>query len=639
MAYVNKYRLAWSSKNIAGYIYIDEDGFSGSVTDLTTKAEGLEIRYQFKEWEDPIIGLTASFTIINDKPSIFDLLELLTAEERKYLVRIVRTAPSTITLFEGFLNCDTVEQSYLRNRPVRLFASSYMSKLSDVYIDRIETLEPITFIDIINECLKMTGKSDNIKVNSLLNSGLDGLSTGETLFNKNGVYSEIFWKDNIERDSALDIITKILKSFNCFIYWYAGEWYIERYEDIFISPKYWVEYSSGSTYSPTDTGTETSESLTPTDINTLTITGQSQQIQIIPGLKELKIKLEQLNYFNLTINDLTNIVSYTGTSPFPDIRSWVYWYDAAVTWLDAGVTYQGIFNSIHRTGFVSGSSKYYKGIHTRFNVTIEATTVINIKFKFLTSKGAFGTFSGNWEDYKFRFHYYLETGMNFAKFDPGTNSWSKYFGNYSDGYNYIEVDGVNFDDATASADVEVSIPIGSFWGSTGNIKLILGIGTETVYKNGSLLDPCTQALFGDVIITASGSPEDNDISAIVGTTFLNKKDISLSLFDTSNQNYKNGILEGDTLDDRTTTWTKFNLIFETLVLRLIRQKIQLYRISRQIISASIKSVSFFKPLSQFTDSNQSGKKFVLTNYTYKPDKDSAEVEFNEYDNDETINFI
>ncbi len=47
MAYGNKYRGGFSSKNVAGYVYIDQEDYTGSVTDIILTAGTVQRKYKF----------------------------------------------------------------------------------------------------------------------------------------------------------------------------------------------------------------------------------------------------------------------------------------------------------------------------------------------------------------------------------------------------------------------------------------------------------------------------------------------------------------------------------------------------------------------------------------------------------------
>ena len=83
-------------------------------------------------------------------------------------------------------------------------------------------------------------------------------------------------KKHTTTSEALEIIKKILITFDAFIYWYSGYWYIERYDDIFnATTQTYVEYVNGTSYSPNDNGTAVSTSDTPVNFAGLSPMGQA----------------------------------------------------------------------------------------------------------------------------------------------------------------------------------------------------------------------------------------------------------------------------------------------------------------------------------------------------------------------------
>ena len=639
MAYGTKYRAGFSSKNIKGYVYIDSEGYSGAVTDIILTAGSLAIRYTWGGWNNPIIGLVSSFEIVNNGASFFDLLPLLTAEERQYRIRIERTHPSAVSMFTGFLNSETNEVTYLRNRPIRLNASSYTTKLQYLNPPVLETLANETFINLILAALAMTGSSDPVRVNSKLYPTGSALASGQTLFNRSGVFTELFWKNNIDRENALEMITKILTAFDCYIYHFSGSWYIERYEDIYNNPQTYVNYLSGTNYGTTDAGSPVSTSTPSINFVDLIVTGGSQAINVITGYKSIEVKLKQSIYFNLTVNDLSNPANVSASSPDPAPRTWQKWNESPMVWSDLGQPWKNISNAIKRYGWI-GTFFTPGGVYTAFMITKSAGTSLTIKWKFATLKGSFGSWTGNWSDYTFRFKWFLRvaTDANFIVNNSGV--WTVEAGGESSKIQTIETGGDQFDDVNVSTELSVSIPLGDIAPiPDGDYKLVFGIGTEIVSRSGVSDVPCLTAWIGDVVITASAPPDDNNYLAETGSRFLDKKEINLDLFDSGNFNIKNGILRGSPLASRTTTWTSDGILVENLVTRLIRNKFQLFNRSRQSITAKLKNSTFLKPLSLFTDGNQAGKKFILTAYNYRPDRDEYDIELAEYDNTETINFI
>ncbi len=639
MAYGKIYRVGFSSKNQGGYINIYKEDYTGSVSDLVLTRDSLQIKYAFKGWDDPIIGLTASLGILNQETNIFDLLPLLTAEERQYYIEVERTTPSSLIMFEGFMNCENNEQPYLRNRPISINASSYLSKLKDVKSPAIETLENETFINILLDCLAQTGSDAPIRVNCSLYPLGATKTTTNTLFNLTGVYTETFWKDNVERDSALDIIKKILTSFDSYIYWFGGFWYIERYTDIYNDPQNYVQYNQGTSYSPTSSGTAVQTTDAALNFNDLILEGQSQMIQVEPGQKEIEVNVEQNRLYNLVINDLSDAAPIYGSVPLPSLRSWEYWNESPVTWSLLGSPFKDISNAIKRSSWF-GSFDEHRGIYTRFKTTIETDTALTIKFKFGTYKGSFGSWTGSWEDYTFKFHFYLKHAIDSDYIYLDGDEWKYLTKTETTGLNEIEVPGTEFDDSTVTTEVSISIPIGETTSiPTGDLDLVLGIGLEIVSRSGVGDIPCFSCFYGDIQVLSTGGIQENYFSGVINTGFLNKKSFTQNFADINDLTIKNGIFRGSSLDTRTTTWTDDAFEWLTLAKTKIRDKFRLYNKSRQSLTGKMRTSLFIKPFYLFTDSNQTGLKFILTSITYNPERDRAAFVLKEYDNTETINIL
>jgi hypothetical protein len=646
MAYGSHYRIGYSSKETTGYIYLWEEGYSGSVEDLTLVSNTFKVDYKPNGWENPIIGLAASFGILNDEVDFFTLLPLLTASEKQYWVRVTQVSPTSLTLFEGYIACDNNEQTYLRNRAIHLVATSYLSKLQYVTPPSIETLQTISFIDYLDDCLRQTGTEQNIRINSSLYPTGDTIGSTSSMFNKAGIFSEVFHKNNIDKDNALDVITKILGEFDCYIYWYNEKWYIERYDDIFnATTQSYVEYTTGSSYGPGDTAASHSTSYTPIDFQDLSPIGQSQTIGIIQGMKEIEVRIPAERYTNLVPPTLREALPITASAN-PDLRTWEYWNVSPTKWQAAtiGNPFLNINSAIHRAGYydTAGLPDYYKGLYTKVRVTVASSdTVLDIKFKFGTVKGAFGTFT-SWEDYEFNFYYWVRIAgtSSYLYYTPGSDSWS--LGTYTEntGKTRILIEGHNFDDQSATVDVSSTIPLSDVSGlSAGDYDFVIGIGTERVddtASGGSYDLPCTQAFYGDFQVKTTGTAPDNNYKGVISTDMLNKLSIEIPFSDFDSFNFKNTLVRGTGFASRTTTWTDDGSNFYTIATQKIRSRFRLYRIPRQRITAKISIAEFYRPLRNFVDSEQSGKQFILFGFTYYPDRDQMQIILMEYDNTETI---
>jgi len=662
MAYGNKYYGGWSSKAYAGHIYIDLDGFSGAPEQITLKPS-TKINYMFGDWNSPIIGLNAEFEVVNDRADFFELMPLLTAEERQYRVRIMVESPSAsaCTLFEGYINCDTQTQKYLKRQDIKFVASGYLSKLDYDHPASIDTLQYISFIDIIDEILRGTGFGFNIRVNSTLYADGDTKGLGQTLFNLNGFYSELYWEDNVTRTSGLEILKSILKSFDCYIYWFDGYWYIERYEDIWSSAVDYIEYTSGVSYGKDDVGEIVPISKTTKDLHTLLFSGQTQTLSLIPGVRKITVALNTKEAGNLTIPDLTNAVSSVNYDP--TLRGWTYvpYVSGTYPWAysNLGKVHNNITNSIHRTSerTLTHVNQHEKGLTTKFWMTIEADdTVLSVSYMYATlapwlqglpSWAA----SKEWADFTFLFPWWMKIDVGgVAKYV----TWNSEDGEYEltepasvhDALQFREeINGSAFDASYGSYEVKVAVTLGALL-VPGDYLVTFGIGTEQLYKSDATTSEMdhnsVSAWFGDVIVAASAQPQNNVIEGVVTTAnFLNVRELDIDLYDSSSWNCKNSILrdvsESNPYGTRTVQWTTDGVHFHTTANRLLMNKFQLFNSTRQLLTGNVERLGLVKPMQMFTDSHQSGKQFLLMAYTYNLEGDNGVVQLYEYDNVTDVN--
>jgi hypothetical protein len=692
--------MAYALHYIAGYTGIDtgntgrvsiyEDDYSGGTETLKLRHNSVKIQYNWKGWDEPIIGQTASFSIVNDESDFFDLLPLMISEERKYLVIIeeLDKAPNKI-YFKGFLDCKDVEQKYLQNQDIRLNASGYLAKLQYVYAPTVETLENDTFINIILNCIDQTGAHPtgfSIRVSSSLYAIGSSLSAGQTLFNKCGVYKETFWKDNIERDSALDIIKKILTSFDCYLYWYDDYYYIERYADIWDTSPNYVTYVSGTEYYPPDTGSTYNPTKTITDFVSLTKTETSQVLSIITGQKQVEVNIEQQLLFNFINNDYANADFDTPVLPNPPKGQWLLWGDSGgaglhwpnssfggITLWQKGDPFFTIEKSVLRSGFETDAPAGYpddcavwRGNYIKFRATVTDETIMTIKFKLYVNPGVFLTdpIATGPEDYNVEVYWYLRNppGSYYFMYDYlGSGEWERIFATEQGGVQRRDVNGAEFDTEHGIAEIDISIalhePYNSAWG--GDQDFIFCLGVPIIDRPYHAISDFALAYDwrGDVTIATNAQLTDNYLSGTTNTKFLNKKTLTQYFCDAQDLGIRNAILYGEEdtdgpedLDTRSTYWDdaqgSSGEMLELAEMK-IKDKFRLYNVSRQKITTSIRAnEEFYRPLSLFDDSNQDNStggtgppQFVLVGYTYEPQEDRMDIILSEYDNEETINLI
>lgn len=567
------YQAGWGSRDgsLLGYLVIDKLDYVGAATDLVLSFDSIRVRYAFDDWNSPILGLQCEFQIENTFTDFFTLMPLLTAEEQEYRVRVVVNETETVPsyqLFEGFLNASTTTLKYLRYQNIKLSASNYLAKLDNFHPISIDTLQNMNFITVIQEMLASIGYYHHFKINCRLFAEGDILLPTQTLFNKNGFNTEIFWKDTVERDSCLVILKKILTTFDCYIYWWKGCWYIERYEDIWNETKSYVDYDALVSYlTPASEGTVVEETRAIRDVHDLLFIEQSQELHVIPGLGTIKINLDDNRLTNLTTGDLKDITATVAVPPLPDNRTWEYQTDANVSWINPGKAKNNIVNSIQRLLADPTLAITHEGLYTKFKTTIDTEeTQINIQFKYVVNPDTIANYTGLMDDYQFIFNWYLKVLPleNYIFSTDDGKTWKVTIGSAAGKLQQVIVEGSAFDMANYSYDVSITIPLGDITiivdtidqgKLIGDIDLLFCAGVETVKITDTEpeLHPA-QAWIGDFQITSTGDNQNNIITGTANTKFLNKKDISLTLYDCESYNYLNAILRGDDYLIRTERW-------------------------------------------------------------------------------------
>jgi hypothetical protein len=661
MAWVTEYDLGWHSTNKNGTIYLQIDGGSYKMP-LTLKKGSLKLSKGVPDWESHVSQARCTFTIVNDLSDFYELMPLMTISNGQIRVVVTdETNPATKYLFEGFLNCEVVQQEMLHYSDLTLTASGLLNKLRYDHPADIDTLQYMTLIDIIDACLTMTGAAYDIYVDCDLYELNAALSSGQTLFNRTGVYTELFWNNNIERMSALDILESILKSFNCYLQWYEQSWRIIHYEKM-TGTRNWVVYTTGVSYGYTDTGSVP----TPAVIVPLAIhkafgiieqQGGSQMLSVVPGLQRLDVKLEQRDFYNLLNPDLSVCTDTTGAEPLLGRRDWLSFDSGAgISWGDRGESFQNIDRAIRRFGYdVSTGSLQLNGLTTRFTTSTNGyDTMLIIDFKFGVANpellaGWFGESQliNNPQDTTITFYWYLCTyeaviaNRDFFWYNTGTEEWELVAdGDEQTEYNTLQITVADMDPDLLTYNGTLKIPIGQIISTSSadqdDLDLVFRMGTELVDKSGETPQPAYVCYYGDFRAAVSGSPENNLLRGDINTDFLNKLEISLDMFD-AGWNYRNSLIRPTSFNYLTNLWEDGDG-GNTLAEVLLKSKFRLYRIARQKMSITyidplLPQWGLFYPM---TDSKQGDKVFISLYDQFLPEFNKHTVELYEYDNSEDI---
>jgi hypothetical protein len=398
---------------------------------------------------------------------------------------------------------------------------------------------------------------------------------------------------------------------------------------------------------------------------------------------------------NLTLNDFSNTGLWLGSGlAQPSVREWLvyypnpFWVGGPLAFDSLGGVYKDIQNSIHRKlaeiswGDMTDNPCPF-GVYTSFRVTIERETSLNFSFKYGVPRSQLPIdlpvgVQQDIKKYSFNFYYYIwEVGSLvfenpyyycafLVKNDDG--EWIRKMAsirNYNEGdaypnpdYNVIQnvaVDGSSFDLDNYTVEVTFSIPIGEVLVSgtsdyaypNGTTKqFVLGILTETCNMEGTDKLPANEAYFGDVYITAQTEQEDDIIVGEINTDFLNTQEIDLLLMDVASLNYNSGILRGDTLEERTTAWTKDGTNFKLLTDVIFEEKFRMGNAAKQKIKSNIFHKGYLRLMDSFYDEKQfnygmvTNKKFVLSGFQYVPTLNTYEnAELWEIDTDTEVDIV
>ena len=655
MAYGERYTLNWDGPTgESGIIYIyEEDYADSSGSEVLRLSRGsLEIRRSLPNWESHIQRTNCSFSIVNNNTDWYDLLPLMTSEESKYRVKVISNPSFPETVFEGFMNTRMVNQPMMNYADLQLTASGFLRKLEYIRIPDIETLQTMSLIDIIDTCLRATGAEYNIRVLCSMYERFHTLSGNQTLFNTTAIYTEVYWETNVDRTNALEVLEGILRTFRCYLYWREDYWYIEQYEDVRWSAATFIEYTTGVSYGYADTAGSAfiNRSSNIYDIFSLDQEGGSQSLSVIPGNREVEIKLQQKQFSNLFLNDLTDSADISSGVPEPNLRTWERWADT-MSWSNAGMSWLNISNSIYRTGYENpgGVPSVYRGLYTKFAITVGADTSLTIKFKFGCSPAVVGSgFAADPGRWDFTFYYYLrwaDSGgppYDFLIYNGVAEEWQVFSSSSESGIMQTHlVNGSQFDPDLWTYEGDITIPVGDITTFTGGDRtLVFCMGTELVEDTLTTnTDPLNWCYYGDFFAAISEEPDINTIRGDINSGFLNKLNLSLDIFDVGSLNYKNGLLTEADSDVRTISWGDGS-DWQPIAEKMLQSIFRLYQISRQKIAMVFKTgTTNMHPLHPFYDSKQSNLPFVMGSDTFYPDKEERHVELLEFDNTSDITLI
>jgi len=661
-----KYQAEWGSRQgLYGHLYIDEAYYSGAVINLKLSKSGnsLQIVQHWNDWDSYILGKTLSFEIINNFSDFYTLLPLMTDIGVIHRVRLDIEGPSGMerNIFTGYIDQVPTTQKMVKNSIIHLTASTQLSNLQNWTIGLVNQKQDIRFINLIDAILSEID-SYNIRVNCSLSDG--SVTAGHTLFDVNGINTELFWQDNVKRKYNDEILKEILQSFNCYLYWKEGYWYIEQFDDLWKDTVSYIEYTTGVIYDGQIKGVEVTITRNQIDLHQFVFLRQSQTLRMNKAVSNIRINVDTANHLFLNLIDpkfnVDNIpdVSSSGV-PIPNIREWVK--DGSFTWLNYP-SFNNITNTIWKNNVGCNGDKdfYSRGLWTAFKIFVnDENTTISITWKYAPLTG---TNDSQWssdflKQHSFDFHWSLRQYWNSYMYFIKNQSSGEYelveVDAGSPVYNTEHVEGKDFDLKNGTYTLNINVGIGKAGSAVvGTIQdLVFGIGITEVYDSNKVplvpgaLGTFYSELYGDVLVTANQPVKniDNHFNALINSSVHNVKKYDLTVVDVSNINYSNGILTGSYLQNRTTQWTNGSSIFRDIVTWFIFAKFRLYYQPRQKITADVivpkNMIQKIEVFDRWVDSKQNNKKFLLTGYNHYPLMDEYSIILEEYDADTDVYLI
>ncbi|MBG7617700.1 MAG: hypothetical protein IZT57_04955, partial [Chloroflexi bacterium] len=250
MAYATKYTLSWGDVDgVAWVVAFQEDGFGGSVTELTPGATPMVITWNGKEKYQPIVGSSVDFQFLYDSGN--DLY----VEGNRDLYVIVGRAGEAV--WWGYVSPGQYFWAF--NNPKNFVTITATDGLGE--------LKNIKFEDGSGD--PYFGQEEQIVVmaNILLKTGLTlpiwesinifdaNHTTGATYsaLNQTYIYPEKYWDEQTdERGNCYDVLVDILTNYGASVRQYNSLWTIYRPNSYSMDTIYWRAFNAAGVYSGID---------------------------------------------------------------------------------------------------------------------------------------------------------------------------------------------------------------------------------------------------------------------------------------------------------------------------------------------------------------------------------------------------
>ena len=242
-----KYRIEYCNKESdTARLDIDVRDYSGQIYPIEGTGDLFILEY--KRSDDYILSTIADIQIFSD--ANFNIVGLKTSDETELKAYFY---VNNVLKWQGYILPDFFQTGITGTDAISMTATDRLSVLKDVPLDY--SLDKLSYIQLITECLAKTGLSLNCNV--VADFMLDGMPSTFHIMNCYVDHSRITNRN--KSLSAYDVLRSVLVMLNAQIVQWAGEWWIVN--------RYQLRNGGGRVYNYTTSGTfNTSGTFTPTSI-------------------------------------------------------------------------------------------------------------------------------------------------------------------------------------------------------------------------------------------------------------------------------------------------------------------------------------------------------------------------------------
>lgn len=315
MSYQEKYYIEIDHPGYgSGKISIQEDDYSGGSQELDIVEDQITFSYRFNGWEERVIGTTLELEIVNNFSDFYELEELIFASAYQFKVVFTLDHPTwgNITLFNGFVEPNTIEQEYITKGSVNIQCSTYLNRLQhkepEVLFAEDSTITYLSILDILHGILAQTGNDFDIRINSYLEDDKTAEDSAvHHPWEHSSLDPDIFKKNSEEFEDSLTVLNHILTSYDMYIYYWNDKWYIENYNSLNGDPddptqKEYIEYPCDDSEGAASTLTESNTELKLSENKFSKIVIKYQK-----GVKKYVVRLESKQWDNLILEKYSNM--------------------------------------------------------------------------------------------------------------------------------------------------------------------------------------------------------------------------------------------------------------------------------------------------------------------------------------------